>query len=342
MNLIHLLIATLAIIVVPAVNCQQGIDEHQDPTKARKLPQTTRNNESTQVISCGSCCFQIENVNSYSEDLPPFYQKFINVNGFIVASSSNTSDAALYEAALTVAKMTKNRSDLLSTLVKERVHLAVIGKDELLTDIPQYSSLESMDYARGLAATESIPVTSCAEENLLCLSDDSYSGENICVHEFAHTLQGSGGKLPNPRYVEKGGTENLDDALRTQYTASVVTNGLWDSTYAKTNYEEFWAQGVQSYYNVQFDGVHNSINTRSELQAYDSGLSTLISRVFPSGVTFTCPASTCDCSSYQCPNKVASPAATIVSAIDSSAAPTKAPMIKVMCGLLLLLPIILT
>ena len=40
---------------------------------------------------------------------------------------------------------------------------------------------EDWDWTRGVGATRWIPVTSCAEENLLCWSTDVYRGENICV-----------------------------------------------------------------------------------------------------------------------------------------------------------------
>jgi len=177
--------------------------------------------------SCGSCCYSV--VSAVGYDLNPFYGKVVEVDGFVIASSAAVSDDALYEAALTFAKMTEGRPDLVTNLIKEGVHLAVIGKDEVLTDIPEYSILDSSswDWARGVGATQWIPVTSCAEENLLCLDDDAYRGENICIHETAHSLQGSGGKLPLPRTIELNGSDDLDQALRALYTQAVEVDKLW-------------------------------------------------------------------------------------------------------------------
>eukprot|EP00566_Odontella_aurita_P027616 CAMPEP_0113588966 /NCGR_PEP_ID=MMETSP0015_2-20120614/35821_1 /TAXON_ID=2838 /ORGANISM="Odontella" /LENGTH=161 /DNA_ID=CAMNT_0000494923 /DNA_START=163 /DNA_END=645 /DNA_ORIENTATION=- /assembly_acc=CAM_ASM_000160 len=94
--------------------------------------------------SCGSCCYQVEDASTYSDHLTTsFYSKAISINGFLIASSAAVSDEALYEAALTVGLLTKDRLDLLLTLVEEGVHLTVIGKDEKLTDVPEYSVLDS-------------------------------------------------------------------------------------------------------------------------------------------------------------------------------------------------------
>ena len=256
------------------------------------------------VQSCGQCCFSIVSASLYPDDLNSFYSKVIDFNGFLHASSAEVSDAALYEAALTTAKMTVGRPDLTAALVNEGVHLTVIGKDEKLTDVPEYSILgPGWDWARGVGPTSWIPVSSCAEENLLCMpsSVDSYYGENICIHETAHALQGSGGKLPTVRYTEFGGSENLDSVLRSQYEQSVTNGGLWSGEYSATNHEEYWAEGVQSFYNANYGA---SANTRNELQSYDNGLYSIINRVFDGAESITCPASTCDCASYQCPASV--------------------------------------
>ncbi len=42
--------------------------------------------------------------------------------------------------------------------------------------------------ARGLGGSETDPIASCAEENLLCFEGDPYAAENILIHEFAHAL----------------------------------------------------------------------------------------------------------------------------------------------------------
>ena len=113
--------------------------------------------------------------------------------------------------------------------------MVVLGKDEGITDVPEYSQMDVWwplangltwnERTRGVGATTTIPVSSCAEENLLCLDNDRYRGENICLHETAHTLHGAA--LSLERTVEFGGSENLDQALQELYSETVEDRGLW-------------------------------------------------------------------------------------------------------------------
>ena len=62
--------------------------------------------------------------------------------------------------------------------------------------------------------------------------------------------------------------------------------GILDSTYRITDKEEYFAEGVQDWFNVNAemprpDGKHNWCNTREELREYDSDLYDLIARYFP-------------------------------------------------------------
>ena len=46
---------------------------------------------------------------------------------------------------------------------------------------------------------------------------------------------------------------------------------LWANTYAATNEQEYWAEGVQSYFDTNIEaipsnGIHNHVNTRAELR----------------------------------------------------------------------------
>ena len=61
---------------------------------------------------------------------------------------------------------------------------------ELTTHLPEHAFLDPgyNERARGLGATVAVPLGSSAEENALCDSNDRYRGEDITVHEFAHSL----------------------------------------------------------------------------------------------------------------------------------------------------------
>ena len=118
-------------------------------------------------------------------------------------------------------------------------------------------------------------MTSGAEENLLCLANDRYRGESIFLHEFAHTIADMGLVHPDASFAER---------LKQAYDQAMAAR-LWVNTYAAWNPQEYWAEGVQSYFdtNLQADppnGIHNHVNTRAELLAYDRRLHDLIQSVF--------------------------------------------------------------
>jgi hypothetical protein len=58
--------------------------------------------------------------------------------------------------------------------------------------------------------------------------------------------------------------------------------GLWKTKYAATNHHEYFAEGVQSWFdnNRENDHDHNHVNTRAELIEYDPGLAAMCREVF--------------------------------------------------------------
>jgi hypothetical protein len=61
-----------------------------------------------------------------------------------------------------------------------------------------------------------------------------------------------------------------------------MTAGLWKGKYASVNDREYFAEGVQSWFdnNREPDHDHNHVNTRVELLEYDPGLAALCREVF--------------------------------------------------------------
>ena len=58
--------------------------------------------------------------------------------------------------------------------------------------------------------------------------------------------------------------------------------GLWKTKYASVNHAEYFAEGVQSWFdnNRPPDHDHNHVDTRKELIEYDAGLAALCEEVF--------------------------------------------------------------
>lgn len=214
-----------------------------------------------------------------SLELSPFYQKHVDAGGLPVLGSAKASDYALLEAAYLIEQMLSARPDIRRALVASKTRFAVMARDELTTDIPEHGDLRPKEYwdrrARGLGATQARPAVSCGEENLLCLPGDPYSAENILIHEFAHAIHEMG--------LNRIGDE-FDRRLRQAYDQA-MGQGLWRGTYAATNRNEYWAEGVQSWFDTNRppDRDHNVVDTREELKQYDPRLAALAAEVFGDG-----------------------------------------------------------
>ena len=208
--------------------------------------------------------------------LAPFYKKHVDVGGFSVVSSANVSDYALLEAAYLINQMLEGRKDLLKAMAKNKVRFSVMAHNEYTTQIPEHSDLQPRLYwnrrARGLGATPERPAVSCGEENLLLYPNDPYSTENILIHELAHAVHKMGLSETDPTF---------DERLEATYDQA-VKEGLWKGKYASRNHYEYFAEGVQSWFdtNRENDFEHNHVDTREELKAYDSRLAKLVKEVF--------------------------------------------------------------
>lgn len=208
--------------------------------------------------------------------LAPFYKKHVDAGGFPVLSSEKVSDKALLEAAYLVDRMLAGREDVRRALIKNKVRLAVMSPKEQTTDVPEHSDLKPKEYwdrrARGLGPTRWRPAVSCAEENLLNLKGDRYAKENILIHELAHAIHLMGLNVAEPTF---------DARLRKTYDGA-MKKGLWKKTYAATNHAEYWAEGVQSYFdcNAPPNHDHNDVDTREKLAKYDAELFELIDETF--------------------------------------------------------------
>jgi hypothetical protein len=222
-------------------------------------------------------------------NLDPFYKKYANVNGIHIISSWRVPDSAIQAACRTIDFMTKGLpAQVLESMVSHDTKVGIMARYEGTTDIPEHAYLANDTTinwdlrARGLGGSLRLPLTTCAEENILCYQIDKYHAEDILIHEFAHTIHAVG-ILP------------IDSAFNTklqQLLDAAVAEGKYYNTYAKTNLWEYWAEGVQNWFNVNAevekpDGKHNFLNTREELKVYDPALYNLLSNYFPD--TDGCP-----------------------------------------------------
>ncbi len=190
-------------------------------------------------------------------------------------------DAALARARDIVNEMLASRPDLRATLVGLRVRVAVMAEGSVITDLPEFSDLNEaypgVDWDErtrggGLGATLARPLTAIAEENLLCYESDPYPDQDILVHEFAHSLLLVG-------IEQQAGGAEFRARLESAY-GDAMDAGLWQNTYAAQNPDEYWAEGVQSWFGLNDPPAWIDVFTRVELETYDPALAILMGEVF--------------------------------------------------------------
>jgi hypothetical protein len=206
-------------------------------------------------------------------ELSPFYRKHVSAGGLPVLSSEKVSDFALLEAPYLIDRMFEHRPDVRQAMIERKARVGILAVTEFTTDIPEHSHMKPKEYAdkraRGMGGPRCV---SAGEENLLGYPGDPYAAENILIHEFAHGIHEMGLRAADPTFQER-----LRDAYR-----RAMDGGLWKGAYAATNPGEYWAEGVQSWFdtNRENDAAHNHVDTREELKEYDPRLAGLVAEVF--------------------------------------------------------------
>jgi hypothetical protein len=219
--------------------------------------------------------------------VPAFYTQRITARGFPIVASAGVNPYALKEAAYLVDLMLARRADVREAMIKSGARLCILAWNEFTTDQPEFAwladepvagfpGISARDYrdarARGMGGSRSDPYCSCGEENLLGYPGDPYSTESILIHEFAHNIHLRGMVNVDPTF---------DARLQATYDAAMKA-GLWKGKYASVNHHEYFAEGVQSWFddNRENDHDHNHVDTREELSAYDPGLAAMCREVF--------------------------------------------------------------
>lgn len=221
------------------------------------------------------------------DGIPAFYTQRESAEGFPVVASASVNPYALKEAAYLVNLMLAQRPDVRKAMIQSGARLCILAWNEFTTDQPEWkwmaggrgtgtAGVSSRDYwdarARGMGGSETDPFCSCAEENLLCYPGDPYPTESILIHEFAHNIHLRGMSNVDP---------DFDGRVKAAYDIAMQA-GLWKGKYASVNHHEYFAEGVQSWFddNRENDHDHNHVNTRTELQEYDPRLAALCHEVF--------------------------------------------------------------
>ncbi len=176
-----------------------------------------------------------------------FFSKRLDYHGIPIKAHAVVSDAALVAAEERLERMLGKLPRIRAKLAEQGVSLHIIGKDQVTTDLPEwrhdkgkpiaeYGGLTRDERTRGMGGRE----VSCGEENLLRLRKDRYRGRDICVHEFAHAIQGY------------GMTRAERERFARQYRAS-LEKGRWIGGYAGSNEHEYFAELSMWYFGTRGD-----------------------------------------------------------------------------------------
>jgi hypothetical protein len=221
------------------------------------------------------------------DGIPAFYTQVVRLRGFPIVASAKVNPYALKEAAFIGDLMLAKRPDVLEAMVLSGARLCIMARDEYTTDLPEFERMAAhsmpgfedftgKEYwdarARGTGGSATDPYCTCAEENVLGYAGDPYESECILIHEFAHNIHLRGLNNVDPTFDVRL-KKTYDDAMKA---------GLWKGKYAAVNHHEYFAEGVQSWFddNRENDHDHNHVNTRAELLEYDPGLAAMCREVF--------------------------------------------------------------
>lgn len=207
----------------------------------------------------------------------PYYTKYVGASGIPIIANGTVSDAALLKMKSIVSAMVPQDREVRSALVKNLKAVLIIPSGKDMTTLPEYRRMDPAWNARaqGVGWTANLPYMSCSEANLLRAGEplDRYPDQSVGIHEFAHTVFDAG-----IAQVDKQAKSRLDGLY-----ASAVGNGYLGNSYAASNASEYWAEGVQAWFNAASPSNKQAttVSTNQALRANDPGLWKEISRWFP-------------------------------------------------------------
>jgi hypothetical protein len=228
--------------------------------------------------------------------LDPFYKKTADAGGIPVTASARVPDAALIAARDIVDGMLEMRPDIRAQMIAMGERVGVLAPDEMITDLPeerdlkkpalddqrltfcerkaylQIAAMSDKQYwntrARGLGGLYTIGAT----ENLLGYPGSVYFGENILVHEFSHAMLTA--------------IEHADPKLYAEVEAAYEharQAGLWKGSYSINTLQEYWAEGVQFWFdsNMAYRRAPSlTVLNHDDLKRYDPMLWDALAQVY--------------------------------------------------------------
>lgn len=235
-------------------------------------------------------------------DLPSYYTKYLNCSGIPIVGSSDITDEALYLADSTVNFVLIGLSEIKAQLISSGEYVILYPPGGSITDIPEYANANQSGFAGVYDYGVHAAVSPMA--NLLCYLGplNGNVDDNVLVHELGHMIQFAGIEQLNSGFSAE---------LQAAYN-SAISNGLWANTYNATNSGEYFATGLQIWFNVRYpygppqgDGSGNDIIKRTRLETYDPTLYQIYANYFNTSYDVPgCPGTPLDAPLVPCQSTV--------------------------------------
>jgi dipeptidyl aminopeptidase/acylaminoacyl peptidase len=227
--------------------------------------------------------------------IDPYYTKFTYAREFPIIGSPRVGDEALLRANDIVRKMFAYRHDILKALINDGAKLVVLGRSEKLSDLPECRDSRNQpdfDEVRFLDYTPTRKIMVVPEENVLRLSGEPFGGRCVVVGLFARAAYQATALRPvDPDFDKRRDKQQyelrvkrldveFDRKLQNIYE-DATTRGRWKGTPAARSRIEYWAAGVEAYFDATGEtpapnGADRPIATREMLKAYDPELFALV------------------------------------------------------------------
>ena len=191
-------------------------------------------------------------------DLAPFYQQWINIEGYPVLASANVSPYAVKETAWQIKQMIGHRTDILKALAQLRSRFSIIAHNEVRSDLPEFRDAPLSFYYDVRQRGGGGLFTFGSEEQ-------AFNSGSVNIHELAHAIHGVALNQLDPTF---------DNRLKTLFNVATA-KGLWHGV--APNYWEYWAEAVTVWFAVP---QLSPLKTREALKAYDPDVALLIAEVF--------------------------------------------------------------
>lgn len=230
--------------------------------------------------------------------LDPYYLKFTLAREFPIVGSKHVSDEALLRANDAIRKMFAYRHDILKALIEAGARLVVLGQGERLGDLPELAGARAKSAGLDVRYWEYEPESRLMvvpEENVLGLANDPFAGESLLVHVLAKGLYRLTAARPvDPEFDRRPNKQQYELRVKRldvefgravrQALDQAAAKGIWRGSPAARDPMEYWAAGVEAYFDAAGQGyapqsADRPITTREALRQFDPELFALVDEI---------------------------------------------------------------